>query len=320
MRGRSLHSPGWLLLLVLVAAELVGCERDPLPVGTTPNPGQVDIRLRLRPSCGFDTAQYNTECLQALLLIVHAENGASERITCEVLEERPENIQRLVFAAAPQVVTGALASDGEVWFELIGLHDKNPDLADAGPQALCDDYDNFDNQLFFGRSETLDLSALQNADAGAVLWEIPIDCRDCEMGCTQLGQPTCPTNPISFCVPGTASLTCERPCQGDENCFEGAMECVDDRCDQDKVEYMGGFCTQCASDDDCDPTGDLDPDPVMGGVQTFCVGLPGENTGLCAPRCPANFCRNGSRCNRLGNRLRRIGVEASATTDGGSDP
>jgi hypothetical protein len=307
----------WLqALLVVVTVASAGCERDPLAIGTTPSAAQVDIRLRLRPSCGFDTAQYNTECLQALLLIVHAQYGESERRTCEILESPPENIQRLVFAGAPQIFTGALTSDGEVWFELIGLHDKNPDLADAGPQALCDDYDNFDNQLFFGRSPPLDLGDLQNADAGSVLWEIPIDCRDCEMGCTQLGQPTCPTNPISFCVPGTASLTCERPCQDNQNCFEGAMTCVDERCDQDTVPYTGAFCAECVSDDDCDPTGTLDPE--LNGVQTFCVGLPGENIGLCAPRCPANFCPNGSRCNRLGNRLRRIGAEASQTTDGGT--
>lgn len=296
-----------------------GCPRDSLLVGTTPAAAQVDIRLRLRASCGFDTAQYDTGCLQALMLIIHAERGGNERRFCEPLETPPDNLQRLVFAGTPQLITGALAGDGEVWFELIGLHDKNPDGADAGVQALCDDADNFENQLFFGRSQRLDLGALQDGDAGAVLWEIPVDCRDCDEGCVQLGQPTCPINPISFCVPGTSSLTCERPCQNDQNCFEGAMQCVDESCDRTSVPYTGAFCDACASDDDCDPTGTLDP--AMGGVQTFCVGLPGATTGLCAPRCPAQFCSNGSRCNRLGNRLRRIGAETSSTAvDAGPEP
>lgn len=288
------------LCLVLIAA---GCP-EALDPGTRSDPVKLDLRLRLRTSCGFTTSDYDTQCLQALMLIV--KTAAGDKLHCRVLSNPPDDIQSLVFESTPLLNFGELTTTGPVTFQVRGLHNKNPELADAGP-AVCADYANFDNWLFFGEV-AFDLSALQAPDAGDVQLDIPVDCRDCDMGCQQLGQPTCPINPISFCVPGSANLTCEKPCETGDQCFERALDCDGQRCDQASAG-LAGFCRLCSTDDDC--AGD-------GNVATFCVGLPGETTGLCAPRCPENRCPTGARCNRLGNRLSRIGYTGPQSTDGGT--
>lgn len=303
--------------LLVVVVSTAGCP-NPLDPGTTPHPAELNLQLRLRPSCGFDTADYKTSCLAAVVVIVReprdADGNKGDEIqrACGAFSSPPADLQTLVLSEDPYVTFGSLTTEGSVVFEILGLHNKaSPTEVDGGPLDPCADIDEADpsHWLFFGESaDPFDLGTLQDADASSAVVEIPVDCRDCENGCVQLGQPTCPVNPISFCVPGSANLTCEKPCSDPSDCFEGLLETCDEerqRCDQDSAE-PGGFCSYCTNDGDC---------LVNDGF--FCVGLPGETFGLCAQRCPQNRCVNGTKCNRLGNRLRRIDF-ASSPDDGGT--
>lgn len=312
MRAWSLFALG---VVVAGAGALAGCPDPPAP-GTTPDPARLSIRLRLRQSCGFDIAEYDTSCLAAVQIeLKKTLTGDLAGRGCAVLDTRPANLQRFLFDDEPHVSFGTLASEGEVIFEMRALHDKNLP-PDAGPELLCEDEGElFENWLIFGQSAPFDLGQLQDADAGVVVVDVPIDCRDCTAGCSQLGQATCPTNPISFCVPGSANLNCEKPCEEHEDCFEGALTCDVDAgtCIQASADVgRDYFCKVCTSDEDCLPL--PDDDEGFFNFGTFCVGIPGEPTGICAPRCPQNPCAVGTKCNRLGNRLRRV---VPAPVDGG---
>ena len=279
-----------VLVVIVLAGALAACTGSDGELLDEPPPaGELSISLRFRPSCGFNLAQYETSCLSAVRLTARGENGTTTS-RCTNLADRPSNLESFVFTDEPAAQVQLLSNMGEVVFEVRGIHDKNLDDG----LAPCSRADEPSAWLFFGESEPFDVKVFEDRDAGPQSVVVPLDCRDCEGGCQQLGTQLCPVSPASYCVPGSASLTCEKPCANDDGCFEQTLSCDVDRgrCDQDSAP-PGGFCSECTSSADCD-TG------------YFCVGLPGEDVGLCAERCPLNRCKNGTKCNRLGNDLQLI--------------
>ena len=293
---------GGAALCALVVVTAGSCVPPPVleplpPVGLT-------INLRFRQSCGLNLADYDTSCLGAVRVVMEGERG--DQSDCADLEPRPANLEDFVFAEDAEVSFGTLADRGEVIFRVFGLHD----VGAPEDQEPCAAAESPGTWLFFGESAPFDLGTLRGADAGSVQIVVPVDCRDCAGGCSQLGTALCPTNPPSYCIPGTANLTCAIPCDDDERCFEGAIGCDKDigRCDATDGP-AGGLCASCASDAECD---------IAQGFS--CVGRPGAATGLCALRCPVNRCVQGTKCNRLGNDLQLIGVlppDAGTLSDGG---
>ena len=188
-------------------------------------------------------------------------------------------------------------SPGVVVFEVRGLHDA----ADVGADR-CAEANVVDHWLFWGESDPVDLATL-NDDGGAIATRVFVDCRDCGFdcpagdcfGCQGIGE-TCPaTLPTSFCVPGVA-FRCDKRCEEDGDCFEGARRCDDGTCDT--LDETGELCSPCVLNDDV----------VDGCNEGFaCVGPPGATQGFCAMSCPDNFCPDGTRCNRVGNNLSIIG-------------
>lgn len=279
-----------LLVLTSLLATLAGCpDAEPRP------PVPLSIQIGTRQSCGvFSGLDYDTSCLSAVSVVV--KDATSRQVlseTCTNLAERKPELGTLL-RGDPVVNFGGLSTDRSVIFEVRGLQDKGADGVDR-----CEDADNDNHWLFWGESDVVDLTAFDK-DGGTALVRIVVDCRDCAFSCTDgdcFGcaalDDTCPLAlPESFCVPGV-SFECDKRCDEDDDCFEGARTCLaSGRCDT--VTPTGGLCSPCALIDGA----------VDGCGEGFtCVGPPGSTQGFCAESCPDHFCVQGTRCNRVGNNL-----------------
>jgi hypothetical protein len=92
------------------------------------------------------------------------------------------------------------------------------------------------------------------------------------------------------------SFRCDKRCEDDGDCFEGARRCEGGVCDT--REETGELCSPC----------NLIDGVADGCNEGFaCVGPPGATQGFCATSCPDTFCPDGTRCNRVGNNLAVIG-------------
>jgi hypothetical protein len=253
----------------------------------------LSLGVRPKGSCDISPVLYTTECLAAVELTAIPEKGEPQR-SCHPLAqgERHATLADMLFADAPVVSLATATGRGRVVFQLRGIHDRGL-LQDQDPCAAAASARHW---LFWGESAPVDVDA--EAEAGdAVHVTIPLDCRDCSRGCENLGTPQCPaTLPPSYCVPFAAGYSCERRCDNDEECFEGALRCNEDtgRCDPSAGEpstlNTGGFCTPCREGSDCD-------------VGFSCVAAPNAGEGLCTRDCPLNRCVSGATCRRLGASL-----------------
>lgn len=280
---------GALALLVL----LVACPNTP----PTPNPAiPLSLQFVLRQSCGRITAaDYDTQCLAAVYVAVYDEAHVPIYDECEVIDDPPDTMGALL-EGRPILSFSKLSANKTVSFEVRGLHALDLDPADRA--SVCNDQ-NRDHWLFWGTSELVDLAALDTPDAGRALVPLVVDCRDCSescaagecFGCLAMdtdGSGTCHATPFpaSVCSP---TAVCGRSCDDDDDCFDGALECVDDRCDVDSAP-TGALCAPCtAGAGDC-------------ADEHLCVGTSSSDAnGFCAPVCPDNLCATGTKCTRLGN-------------------
>jgi hypothetical protein len=259
-------------------------------------PAQVSLQLGTRQSCGvFSGLDYETSCLAAVHVVVRDAGTRSVVLqSCTPLTERRLALGDILRGAPVDVLTG-LSANRAVIFEVRGLQD----VADPGADR-CADADVAAHWLFWGESDVVDLASLDE-DGGALLVPLFVDCRDCAyacpgddcFGCPALGTGTCPVQtPQSFCVPGV-SFQCDKLCNDDDDCFEGARTCLPSGVCDDTTS-TGGVCSPCA----------LVEGTVIGCGDGFtCVGPPGATRGFCAESCPDHFCVDGTRCNRLGNNL-----------------
>jgi|GEM_PF-1011854 len=287
-----------LLLLVLVLVVLGGpgaaCTDPPTPRA----PATLSLQIGTRQSCGlFSGLDYDTSCLAAAYVAARAvPSGQIVLERCLTLDARKPDLGQIL-RGAPLLETAGLSATGTVIFEIRGLHDTASPGADR-----CVDANVVDHWLFWGESDPVDLGAL-NDNGGDIAVRIFVDCRDCGFdcaagdcfGCQGIGA-TCPAElPTSFCVPGVA-FRCDKRCDVDGDCFEGARRCESGKCDT--RDETGEFCSPCV----------LNGDVVDGCNEGFvCVGPPGATQGFCAMSCPDTVCPDGSRCNRVGNNLSIIG-------------
>jgi hypothetical protein len=283
---------------IIIATVGAACvEEEPRP------PASVALQIGTRQSCGlFSGLDYDTACLGAVYIATRAvPSGQILLERCLTLDARTPTLGQIL-RGAPLIETAGLSARGVVTFEVRGLHDADDPGADR-----CRDANNVSHWLFWGESEPFDLGALDAAGGDRAV-RIFVDCRDCAFdcapgdcfGCAGLGEGTCPAvMPTSFCVPGV-SFRCDKRCDVDEDCFEGARRCDDGVCDT--REETGELCSPCALVD-----GAIDG-VVDGCNEGFtCVGPPGSTVGFCAMSCPDTFCPDGTRCNRVGNNLAIIG-------------
>lgn len=279
-----------LLLLVVVGCTV---EAPPRP------PVSLSLQLQTKQSCGvFSGLDYDTSCLSAVYVAVKDEAGVvlSERCTTLALDARRAELGELLRGDPVVDLSGVSTNKDAVVFEVRGMHDKGAEGVDR-----CAEAENENHWLFWGESDVVDLSALDGKDEKNVVVPVVVDCRDCAFdcspatdcfGCAALNV-TCPLElPESFCVPGVA-FECDKRCDDDGDCFEGARTCLESgRCDT--REATGGLCSPCALIDGA----------VDGCADGFtCVGPPGSTQGFCAESCPQHFCVQGTRCNRVGNNL-----------------
>ncbi len=299
VRGVARTARALLFALVVgsVAAGAVGVAVAACAPAAAPRPpARVSLQLGTRQSCGvFSGLDYETSCLGAVHVVVRDAGTRSIVLqSCTPLAERPLALGDLLRGAPVDELTG-LSANRAVIFEVRGLHDA----ADPGADR-CADADVAAHWLFWGESDVVDLATLDR-DGDSLLVPLFVDCRDCAFaceggdcfGCPALGTGTCPvTTPQSFCVPGV-SFQCDKLCDDDDDCFEGARACLPDGvCDV--TTSTGGLCSPCA----------LVDGTVIGCGEGFtCVGPPGATRGFCAESCPDRFCVDGTRCNRLGNNL-----------------
>jgi hypothetical protein len=296
------------LALLLTALALAACTPPPSP----PPPAEMTLSLRPKGSCILSGGPvlYTTQCLAALQLTIER-NGLVVSRSCTAFdgENRVANLGDLV-NKGDAVRFATWANQGTVVFKLRGIHDA---ALPAGADP-CDPDVSQSQWLLWGESAPTDLGQLQSPDASTLAVDIPIDCRDCARGCDNLGDAQCPTLlPSSYCVPFAAGFSCERRCDDDEECFEGAVSCSDDtgRCAPSLGTpgdgLTGEFCFPCRSNNDCDP-------------DYFCVAAPGQSEGLCTQLCPLRRCLRGATCRRVGSNLvvLRDVVTDAGPTDGGS--
>ena len=257
-------------------------------------PAELSLQIGTRQSCGVPSGlDYDTSCLAAVDVLVLDESTEILEERCVPLDTRLGELRELLRGEAI-LRTSGLTANRTVIFEVRGLHDAGVG-ADGGPigaDELCEHPALADHWLFWGRSAPVDLRKYNDA-GGADVIPIVVDCRDCSFtegcgasrcyGCGGFGA-ACPAElPTSFCTPIAA---CDKSCTDDLDCFDGALPCVDDRCDESQA--LGQLCGPCN-------------DSGVGCADGFtCVGTPGAHAGLCAPLCPDALCAAGTKCTRLG--------------------
>lgn len=280
------------LLVLLLLTTLWAC-----PTGLPPRPPvSLSLQIGTRQSCGvFSGLDYDTSCLSAVYVAVR--DFPSRQVVlekCATLSTRKAELGDML-RGDPVVDLQGLSANRTVTFEVRGLHDQ----AEAGADRCAASFDD-DHWLFWGESDAVDLAAADD-EGGNLSVRIFVDCRDCAFtcsagdcfGCAALGSESCPAAlPESFCVPGV-SFECDKRCDSDDDCFEGARKCLaSGKCDTQ--ESTGTLCSPCGLVDNV----------VDGCSEGFsCVGPKDSTQGFCAESCPQRFCVQGTRCNRIGNDL-----------------
>jgi hypothetical protein len=282
-------------LVALLAVASAGCTPPAHPT----NPVKLSIQLATRQSCGvLSGLDYDTSCAAAI--DVRAIDPATRlpipgAEQCTPVSDAAQ--LRDLLEGAPLATVARLSANRRVILQVRGLHDL-----DASGIDLCQD-PNGDHAhwLFWGDSDAIDLSQFASGDAGTSLLRIVIDCRDCTFssgcasppcfGCSGLiadaGPDQCAADfPLSFCVPAVA---CDKACDSNADCFEGARGCVNHVCDT--AQLTGTLCSPCGG------TGAGCADKYQ------CVLRNGDPQGFCAPLCPDAVCATGTKCNRLHNAL-----------------
>jgi hypothetical protein len=272
------------------AAPLVLLIATACPVGTPEErpPVELSLQIATRQSCGILSGlDYDTSCLRAVHVRVLDELRRQLDQYCVPLDPPPTELRELLRGEAI-LRFSRLSTNRTVSFEVRGLHGAGGvDVEDLCAGAASARY-----WLFWGESPLVDLTTY-DGDAGNRLITIFVDCRDCEcdgedcFGCAGIRADTCPAEmPTAFCVP---TSSCDKACQRDDDCFNGARRCIDGRCDVATIN--GGLCSPCNAVAGC-------------GDRLSCVGRVG-GPSFCAPACPDAFCTTGTKCNRLGNNLER---------------
>jgi hypothetical protein len=281
-------------LLAFVVVLMCGCPTvDPRP------PVQFSLQLATRQSCGvLSGLDYDTSCVAAVYVKVFDPTKRELFSECKVLDARSADMRALLSRDEPIISVRGLSATGTVTFEVRGFHDVG-----AAPAANpCDEPNDNTNWIFWGQSDPVDLAEYDDGE-GPPLVRVVLDCRDCSadvdgdqvFGCVGLHadvpdagpvDETCgPDFPPSFCVPVVA---CDKGCESDDDCFQGARACIGGTCDTDVL--TGELCSPC---------GDL----IACGDNFVCVRKPGQDP-FCAPTCPGlDPCATGTKCNRLGNNL-----------------
>lgn len=264
---------------------------------STPRPAvPFSLQLATRQSCGvFSGLDYDTGCLAAVYVKVLNEERAVLFEQCQRIEPRAVDLRDLLNRDEPIISIDGLSAKGVVTFDVRGFHDVGAPADIVNP---CNQPNNNATWLFWGVSDPVDLADYDDGE-GPSLIRIVLDCRDCSVGfgenevfgCVGIRADAGPTDtcgpgfPSSFCVP---VLTCEKACDSDDECFEGARRCIDDTCDI--ATRTGELCSPCGG-------------AVACGEDFRCVGRPGEPS-FCAPSCPGvEPCPAGTMCNRLRNDL-----------------
>jgi hypothetical protein len=263
-------------------------------------PVQASLRIATRTSCGdISTTDYDTSCMTALSILVRdAEASTVLASVCEVIEPR-NTLGEILFGDTLAQLSGVSANK-KVIVEIRGSHVLSEETAD--PCVAASDPANW---LLWGESGVVDLAPADDNGEGVVI-PVVVECRDCEfaLGCNDIGDcfgcaamrnGVCPVAlPASYCAP--IDLDCARTCQTDDDCFGGARPCINNRCDVDLI--TGGVCSPCSK---------IAGEPPVGcDASLQCVGRQGQSRGICAPRCPDEFCPSGTRCVRRGNGLQVI--------------
>ncbi len=291
------RSPWRVVLACALTALAAAC-----PPALEPRPpAALSLQIGTRQSCGVPSGlDFDVSCLAAVDVLVLDENTEIVEERCVPLDPRLSELRELVRGEAI-LQTSGLSAKGKVYFEVRGLHDAG--VSDGGgPMTvteLCEHPARADHWLFWGRSGLIDLAAYDSAGGSDVI-PIVVDCRDCTFtdgcagtrcyGCGGIGAGCPAALPTSFCTPVGA---CDKSCDEPQDCFDGALACVDDRCDVSSA--AGGLCGFCNDDG-------------VGCADGFtCVGTPGAHTGRCAPLCPDALCPAGTRCTRVGPDLAIIG-------------
>ena len=275
-----------LALPTLIALVATACPQRPEPRPPVP----ASLQLATRQSCGvLSGLDYDTSCLAALYVLVLDQTKRALFEECHVLDARSPDLRTLL--QEPIInVTGLSSRDLVVTFEVRGFHDV------GGAEDPCVSPATTDNWLFWGESEPVNLAEYDDGE-GPPLIRVVLDCRDCTddndvFGCggivvadAGVDPGTCgPELPDSFCVP---TVACEKGCEDDDDCFEGARTCVDGTCDVDVL--TGGLCSPCG-------------EAIACADDFVCVERPGQPS-FCAPPCPDALCPTGTKCNRRGNDL-----------------
>lgn len=292
---------GWLL----VALAWLGGGCGPQPDAREPL--RLPMLLRAKGSCGLSPVLYDASCLAAVEVTVSDSRGRVLWTQCQPVDSRFTSLADLLNAASPTLSFAALSEQGSLRFRVTGVHDAGA-LAGVSGKGICGRTDEPRHWLFWGESDLINLRRPEGYEDDIVEVELPIDCRDCSSGCTNIATSQCSAAmPLSYCVPFSLGLSCARRCDGDDECYEGQVACREDtqRCDpalgNPQTGNTGGFCFSCQSSLDCD-------------LGYSCVAAPGETTGFCAPRCPENRCLDGAMCKRIGAGLDLLGQELSANT------
>lgn len=264
-------------------------------------PAELSLQIGTGHSCGNPSGlDYDTSCLAVVDVLVLDENTEVIEERCVRLDARVGELGELLRGDAI-LRTSGLSAKGKVYFEVRGLHDAGvgDDGLPLSADELCDRAALDDHWLFWGRSAQVDLAAYDAAGGTGVIL-VMLECRDCTFtqdcsssrcyGCGGFGAGCPAALPMSFC---TAVADCNKTCSNDLACFEGALPCVDGRCDDGAA--LGGLCGFCN-------------DSGVGCADGFtCVGAPGAPTGRCAPLCPNVFCPAGTACTHTGPDLAIIG-------------
>jgi hypothetical protein len=209
-------------------------------------PVELALQVATRQSCGvLSGLDYETSCLAAVSVRVLDDTGAALHESCELVKEpRPTDLRGILRGPSLFSFSG-LSANRVVVFEVAGLHDK--DLADGEtPESLCaNPAQRTGDWLFWGESDPIDLAAYDGASPPSPVIPIVVDCRDCTyacgdeecFGCLGLGEDheaQCSAEfPPSFCVP---VVSCDKACDDEDDCFEGARACVEGRCDVEQID------------------------------------------------------------------------------------
>ncbi|MBN2362023.1 MAG: hypothetical protein JXR83_21405 [Deltaproteobacteria bacterium] len=281
-------------LVGILALAIAGCQETPEPTAR-----EILIRPLFKPSCRTVCGSTCLACVDALLVeATDAEGGTLVESQCQDIRGKWKTLCDLTIGTRITALTG-VPTRTPVVIKLWAYRNPAAPLPDAGvdggPQCTAPaESDPWSCQhsssdlMLWGRSRQTDLSP----DAGAQWIEVEVECRaGCD--CLDLGRKqSCPlVLPASACLSRSSdlrTLTCDKRCSSDQECFEGELRCNLDagRCDPivDNPTAPLPFCARCQHASDC--------------RDNVCVGYAREDGGYgyCARSCPDNACPRGASC------------------------